>query len=506
MSRYPSRLDKRLRMAVLLLFGVPGLAGAVLLLLAHRAGAFEGSTETLVVAVLIGLVVTMGYVGLVAHGLGSSLVRTLHELRHGAELIATVNPEHRLPEGAGDEMGLLARDVNRLADQLRDARQGLGKEVARATTELHEERAMLAAILEDLDQAVVVIRTDGRVTLANALAQAWLAGGTGLLGRSLYSFVDRGLLTPSFARLQGLQGPEAPAERVAMTAQDGARLEARVTLFRRADGRQAGFVLALRESPTAPEEATSPSAEWTRFVGAGTRAGAGEGQGPLHRPELYDFTFLDPARIPLAPIQRDQTLDRATFVVFDMETTGLEPDRGDRVVSLAGVKVQGGAVKRSKHFDALVNPGRPIPAASASLHGITDARVAGMPALEAVMPAFLRFAQGAVLVGHEVWFDLSFLEPEARRLGLPSIASSHPVLDTRLLSRLIHGELLEHDLDAVAGRLGVAIEGRHSALGDAYTTADVLVRFLGLLRGRGISTLGALMNAVGNLRRPLGRA
>jgi DNA polymerase III subunit epsilon len=501
MSRSPSRLDKRLQLAVLLLFGVPALAGAVLLLLAHRAGAFEGSNGTLVVAVLVGLAVTMGYVGLVSHGLGRSLVQTLHELRHGAELIATVNPEYRLPAGTGDEMESLARDINRLADQLRDARLGLEHGVGRATAELSGERAMLAAIVEDLDQAVVVVGTDGRVTLANSLAQSWLAGGTGLLGRTLYSFVERGTLAPSFERLQLEQ---APPERVALTAQGGARLEARVTLFRRPEGAPAGFVLALRKSAAAPEEEATRSPEWTRFIGAGTTAGAAEERGRPHRPELYDFSFFDSARLALPTERWDQSLDRATFVVFDTETTGLEPDRGDRVVSLAGVKVQGGVVRRSKHFDAIVNPGRPIPPGSAVLHGITDARVAGMPALEAVMPAFLRFAEGAVLVGHEVWFDLSFLEPEAKRLGIPRIASSHPVLDTRLLSRLVHGELPEHDLEAVAERLGVTIQGRHSALGDAYATADVLVRLLGLLRSRGVNTMGTLLEAVGSLRRPFG--
>ena len=76
MSRFPSRLDKQLRLAVLLLFGVPALAGAALLLLAQRAGAFEGSTRTLVISVLVGLAVTMGYVGLVAHGLGRSWCRS----------------------------------------------------------------------------------------------------------------------------------------------------------------------------------------------------------------------------------------------------------------------------------------------------------------------------------------------------------------------------------------------------------------------------------------------
>ena len=212
-------------------------------------------------------------------------------------------------------------------------------------------------------------------------------------------------------------------------------------------------------------------------------------------------SILDVPGPVLSADRRSELLQQLTFVVLDTETTGLEPKGGDRVVSLAGVKVQG-IVRSSRYFDALVNPGRPIPAASAALHGITDARVAAMPPLAPVLRAFLRFAEGAVLVGHEIWFDLAFLEPEAKRLGLPSIVSTHSALDTRLMSRLVHGALPHHDLDAVASRLGVSIQGRHSALGDALATAGVLVRLLDLLRDRGITRLGALLDAMRALRLP----
>jgi DNA polymerase-3 subunit epsilon len=100
------------------------------------------------------------------------------------------------------------------------------------------------------------------------------------------------------------------------------------------------------------------------------------------------------------------------------------------------------------------------------------------------------------------WFDLAFLEPQAKRLGLPSIASAHSVLDTRLMSRLVHRALPHHDLDTVASRLGVSIQGRHSALGDALATAEVLVRLLDVLRDRGITRLGALLDAMRALRLP----
>lgn len=498
MSRGPARLTRRLRSAVLLLFAVPTLAGVALLLLALRAGAFQGSVATLVVAVLVGLAVIMGYVGLVAHGLGRSLVRTLHELRHGAELIATVNPDHRLPAGSDDEMSSLARDINRLADQLREARAGLEREVERATGEINEDRATLAAIVDNLDQAVVVVSPQGRVTLANGLAQEWLGGGTGLLGRSLYTFIDRGVLEASFGRLRR---DGAPVDRVSLTARGHRTLDARATALRRPDGTWSGYVLTLRERETVGGEEATPLPEWTQFVGAGTRAGRAEGKPePLHRPELYDFSLLDSAGTGLGVDWRDRSLDDTTFVVFDTETTGLEPDRGDRVVSLAAVKVEGGVLRRSKLFDALVNPGRPIPAASTALHGIDDDRVEGVPPLDVVLPALLRFAEGAVLVGHETWFDLRFIQPEAKRLGLPPMGSGVPVLDTRLLSRLIHGPLTDHGLDAVAERLGVTIPGRHSALGDSLATAEILVRFLVLLRDRGITTLGALVDAVRSLR------
>ena len=98
--------------------------------------------------------------------------------------------------------------------------------------------------------------------------------------------------------------------------------------------------------------------------------------------------------------------------------------------------------------------------------------------------------------------DLEFLEAEALRLGLPRLAGNRAVLDTRLISRLVHGSDVSHSLEAVSERLGVTILARHSALGDALATAEVFVRLLELLGRRGISTLGELLTALERLRRP----
>jgi len=202
----------------------------------------------------------------------------------------------------------------------------------------------------------------------------------------------------------------------------------------------------------------------------------------------------------LRPADRDRPLEEVTFVVFDTETTGLRPDQGDRIISLAGVRMRGGVVKRTETFDALVQPGRSVPASSARFHGITDAMLVNAPTMEVVLPAFLRFADEAPLVGHEVWFDLEFLAREAERLGRPPLSVTHAVLDTRLLSAVVHGGAVEHTLDAAAERLGVVIEARHSALGDALATAEVLARLLPLLRKRGIATVGQAVDAARAVR------
>jgi DNA polymerase-3 subunit epsilon len=267
-----------------------------------------------------------------------------------------------------------------------------------------------------------------------------------------------------------------------------------------ADGGSAGFrlTLPLEEGlPIPAEEGLMPA---TRFIGAGTVSGTGGCPVTKPRIDLYDFSFFDQMERHVSPSDRECRLDMLTFVVVDSETTGLRPEDGDRIVSLAGVRVRGGAVRRGETFDALVKPGRPVPAESIRFHGLTDAMLAEAPPIEVVLPAFERFAAGAVLVGHEISFDLRFLSPAAQRMGLPSPSTAHAVLDTRLLSQAVHRREADHTLEGVAARLGVAIQGRHSALGDALATAEVLVRLLPLLGRRGITTLGQALDATRAMR------
>lgn len=492
------RLERKLTLGVLGLALPPAAVAGPVVLLLHQRGQLPES-PALVAIGLLGLAATLVYVAVVAHWLGRSLVGAVLKLQREAELMSTVNPDHRLDIRTGDELQSLAHEINRLAEHLGLARQGLDERLAAATRDLDTERRRLAGVLGELAEGVVLASTDGRVILANRAAAGLLSDGHALLGRSLGELADRETIEQ---RLDALRTRDGEAERFTLPTTRGAVLEVAMTALRIEEGQSGGFILVLRDpshprlnSRVGPEDGPSD-----RFVGAGLHSGTATAvPGPI-RSELYDFSLFDEVHRWASPVDRDRRLDDLTFVVFDTETTGLRPESGDRVISLAGVRVHGGQVKRAEIFDALIQPGRTIPSESVTFHGITDAMVVAAPAIDLVLPAFLQFAREAVLVGHEASFDLRFLEPEARRLGLPSLTATRPVLDTRLLSRSLHGPGESHTLEAVALRLGVPVTGRHSALGDALTTAETLVRLLALIQKRGLLTLGQVLDAVRSAR------
>ena len=202
------------------------------------------------------------------------------------------------------------------------------------------------------------------------------------------------------------------------------------------------------------------------------------------RPEFYDFGLFERHA---GAGDSGGDLAELSYTVFDTETTGLDPARGDRIVSVGAVRVVNARVLHGETFERLVDPQRAVPAASTAVHGITTAMVRGQPTVEEVLPAFDRFAADTVLVGHNVGFDLQFLRLERERAGLP--ATSPVVLDTLLLDAVLHPEHEQHSLEAIAGRLGVDVLGRHTALGDALVTGEVFVRLVALLNGIGIRSL-----------------
>jgi DNA polymerase III subunit epsilon len=206
------------------------------------------------------------------------------------------------------------------------------------------------------------------------------------------------------------------------------------------------------------------------------------------RPVFYDFDLLE--RLGDAGPLGKRPLRGLDFVVLDTETTGLSPAEGDEIVALAGVRVVNGRVLSGETFERKVNPRIPIPAASTAFHGITDEMVRDKPPIEVVLRQFHVFCAGAVLVAHNAAFDMKFIGMKQRSVG---VSFDQPVLDTLLLTTAIGGDWLDRSLEGLAARLGVTVRARHTALGDALTTAEVLVRLIPLLEAAGILTLDAAL-------------
>jgi DNA polymerase-3 subunit epsilon len=214
------------------------------------------------------------------------------------------------------------------------------------------------------------------------------------------------------------------------------------------------------------------------------------------RPEYYDFDLFE--RAEPARELADRRLAELNYTVFDTETTGLDPTGGDEIIQIGATRIVGGKLRRHECFEQLVDPGRPIGAASIAVHGIRPEMVAGQPTLDAVLPAFHAFARDTVLVAHNAAFDLRFLQLKEATTG---VVFDQPLLDTLLLSELVHPQQASHGLEAIAERFGVAVLGRHTALGDAMVTAEVFVKLIPLLAERGICTLGEALEAARRTRR-----
>lgn len=203
------------------------------------------------------------------------------------------------------------------------------------------------------------------------------------------------------------------------------------------------------------------------------------------RPEFYDFDLF--AGTAADHGLADSRLDQLAYTVFDTETTGLDPAGGDEIIQIGAVRVLNGKILRGEGFDQLVDPGRSIPEAGIPYHGIRPEMVRGKPGIAAVLPAFHAYAAGTVLVGHNVAFDMRFLQLKEAATGL---RFDQPVLDTLLLASIAQPHEPSQSLEAIAERLGVQIAGRHNAAGDALATAQVFLALLPLLRARGVVTLG----------------
>ena len=176
-----------------------------------------------------------------------------------------------------------------------------------------------------------------------------------------------------------------------------------------------------------------------------------------------------------------------TFVVFDIETTGLSAAR-DSIIEIGAVKLVNGEI--TERFSRFVNPGRKLPDKIVELTRITDSMLADAPSIEAVLPEFLAFTGDAALVAHNAPFDAAFLRNWAKKCG--HNADKAATLCTLALSRVLFPELNSHKLNLVAKHLQVPLEGHHRAVNDAEATALIFKKCLTLLKEARVDSLAGL--------------
>ena len=174
------------------------------------------------------------------------------------------------------------------------------------------------------------------------------------------------------------------------------------------------------------------------------------------------------------------------YVVFDLETTGIGA-KSNQIIEIGAVKVEEGKIGET--FSTFVNPLRPIPYPIQQLTGIDDSMVSNARTIQEVLPEFVQFCEGCVMVAHNASFDIGFIEQKAKEQG---ILVDYTVIDTVSVARALLPDLKRYKLDTVAKRLGVSLENHHRAVDDATATAEIFVRMLDRLSEKDIATLAEL--------------
>jgi len=371
-------------------------------------------------------------------------------------------------DGHCDELERLRRSVIAL-DPTRPTRSGLsaglaaeaGGEVAalaralegfteRQAEALARPQQRWSAILGAVDEGLLAFTETGLVSLVNPRAAEALGRERVAIGTSVFAALERHGLTEALARARQAGGPLPASLRLT----DGAAIDVRLAV---PEG-LGGAVLVIPAGALAERGAVA------------------------HALDLHD-------RPPWAPpVTDDLPLADLPVTVLDTETTGLDVGR-DRVVSIGAVRLHGARLFPHEAIDMLIDPGQPIPAASRAVHGIDDAMVAGAPAIGEGIARLAALAQGTVLAGHNIGFDRAILRRQAAEAATPF--PDLPLLDTGHLASALEPRLSDLNLDTLADRYGVEARGRHTALGDALVTAEVLARQFALLADRGVTTFGA---------------
>jgi DNA polymerase-3 subunit epsilon len=456
-----ANLSLRLRIFMFFcLLGLGGLlsVGAALWFGYTRAietNAANGFTLAAILAAFLILALTVSIWLLFDENVAKPIERLAAQMRTRAH--AGVDGEFDIK--AARYLGDLAPAASAVTQQLNDTALTTAQAIATETARLTAEKARLTALLTEIPVATILVNPNGQIVLYDGQAAEVLAQlGAPRLNAQITDYFDASGLGAAVSKL-GRTGMD-----VQFTAQSQDGTQSFDTKLKPMDG---GGYLMVIDSQTLD---ISPDAA---------------------RPLVYDFDLLEQRKGAAEMDILDRPLRSLCYSVFDTETTGLLPHKDD-VVQLGAVRVLNGRIIEGEQINQLVNPGRPIPPGSTKVHKVTDAMVRGQPDIRAVSKRFHDFSRDAVIVAHNAPFDMAFLHRQAKDTG---VTWDHPILDTVLLSAVLFGASERHTLDALCERLNVTIptELRHTALGDARATAEVLVKMLPMLEARGLATFGQVI-------------
>lgn len=374
--------------------------------------------------------------------------KPIEALAAGVRVRAYANVDEGIDEDTAKYLGDLAPAVAAIHERLNKEAMASKEAVAQRTARLEAQRTQLLQILSDVPLATIAARQDHQIVLYDGQAADLMERECpARLGGFVFDYLEENSIDAALASLRNGQNQR---DQISIKGKSGSVYTGHIRRF----GDDAGYTLMLE--PLDPHAA---------------------------RPLVYDFDLMDKE---LAEDLLDCALRDLTYVVFDSETTGLDP-KLDEVVQLGAVRVVNGKIIEGEEFDTLVNPGRPIPKSSTEVHKISDAMVADAPAFDQVCRQFHQYCENAVIVAHNAPFDMAFLRRQTKDAG---ISYDHPILDTVHLSAVVFGGAAEHTLDAICSRLNIEIPDavRHTALGDALATAKALVAMIPILEARGLSS------------------
>lgn len=413
--------------------------------------------------------------------------RYVRPSRHIAEqlgIIHAANPAHRIDPSTIKGCRALAVLINEIADRHQTLQMKVDELVRSAGQALEQDRNMLATIVSSFPEAVIVCSPTGTILLYNRMAEDLLgqaftdtaAGNCGMddadctedrrflgLGKDLTAFFDRRQVREAFREIEETAG-NVPVF-LACSSPRGQRLEVTITPVLETPGKVAVLVVRFPPPLATPRSAATP----------------------LTLPDEvlipYDFDLRH--RPHSHPGILDQLLTNLSYTVIDTETTGLDPIADD-IISIGAVRIVNGRLCPGENFHALIDPHRDIPERSVKYHGLRRDMLEGQPSIDQVLPLFARFAENTVLLGHNIAFDMRMFQVLEYKTP---IRFTQPVLDIMFLSAVIHPTFRRHGLDAIAERMGVTVTGRHTALGDATTAANIFLKFLPILARLNILTL-----------------